>query len=69
MLDAVVDVEVAQVERAGPVVPVQHVCGVLGDEEAERRGQVVRFANASVEFPERDSATAAGNDTWEYGKQ
>lgn len=63
MLDAVMDVEIAQVERAGPVVSGQHICGELGDEEAERRGEVVRLAHAGTELLERDPATIAGKDT------
>ena len=64
MFDAVMDIEITQVERSGPVVPAQHVCCKLGNEEAERWGKVVRFPNASVQLSERDAATTAGKDTW-----
>ncbi len=63
MFDAVMHVDIAQVECAGPVVPGQHVCGELGNEEAERRSEVVCLANASIQLPESDTATTAGKDT------
>ncbi len=42
MLDAVVCIQIGQVERVRPVAPIEHVRGILRDEEAERWRKVVR---------------------------
>lgn len=57
VFNAIVDVEIAQVERIIPVVSAEHVCGEIGDEEAEARGEVVRLADFCVQLPEADTAS------------
>lgn len=64
VLDAVVRVEVAEVEGVGPVVAAEHVRGVLGHEEAERRREVVRRADRARHVSERDPPPRMRQDTW-----
>ena len=60
VLDAVVDVEIAQVECIVPIVSAQEVRSILGDEEAKTRCEVVRLSDLRVELFERDSAPRVG---------
>ena len=57
MLDAIVRVKVGQVERIRLIAAVEHVRGVVRDEEAERRREVVRLVDEPIEVPERDVAS------------
>ena len=65
MLDAVVHVEIGEVERVRPVAPVEHVCRVVGHEEAERGRKVVRLPHQRGELLELDVTTRMGQDTYQ----
>ena len=65
MLDAVVHVEIGEVERVCPVAPVEHVCRVIGHEEAERGREVVRLPHQRGELLELDVTTRMGQDTYQ----
>ena len=59
MFDAVVQVELLQIERVLLVVPPQHAGGNVRDPRAERRAKVVSRTNLLSEFGELDSSSAA----------
>ena len=62
VLNAVVHINIAEVELACPIVSGKHVGRVFGDEEAERRGKVIRRTNFGVQFAECDVSPV----TWKY---
>ena len=57
MLDTIVRVKVGQVERIRLVTAIEHVRGVVRNEEAERRREIVRLVDEPIEVPERDVAS------------
>ena len=59
MFDAIVQVELLQIERVLLVVPPQHAGGNVWDPRAERRAKVVSRTNLLSEFGELDSSSAA----------
>jgi hypothetical protein len=63
MFDAVVQVELLQIERILTVVLLQHAGGNMWHESAERGAKVVRRTNLSREFGELDPSSTARNDT------
>ena len=56
MLDAIVDIKIAQVECVLPVISAEHVRCKIRDEKAETWGKVVRLANFRVQLPEANTA-------------
>ena len=62
MLDAVVRIEVGEVERVRPVAPAEHVRRVLGHEEAKRRRKVVSLLHERGQLAERDVASRVRED-------
>ena len=54
MFNAIVCIQIRKIKRVGLVVAVEHVGGVVGDEEAERRGEIVRLADDGVQLRELD---------------
>ena len=65
MLDAVVRVEIGEIERVLPVAPVEHVRRVVRHEEAERRREVVRLAHQSPELAEGNVPPRMRQDAWQ----
>ena len=62
VLDAVVRVEVGEVERVRLVVAAEHVRGIVGHEVAEGRRKVVRLAHGGVELGELDVPAVVRED-------
>ena len=63
MFNAVVRVDIGQVERVRPVAAVEHVRGVFRDKEAERRRKVVRPLHEGRQLLERDVAARVRENT------
>lgn len=57
MLDAVVDINIAQIERVRPVTAIQNGGNMIGDEEAERWRKVVCCTHCRVKLTEGDVTT------------
>ena len=65
MLDAVMRVEIGEIERVLPVAPVEHVRRVVRHEEAERRREIVRLADQSPELAEGNVPPRMRQDAWQ----
>ena len=67
MLDAVMHVEVHEVEAPGVVGAVEDPRDVAGDVEAERGSKVVRRTDLGGQLAEGDVASVAGDETCKGG--
>lgn len=62
VFDAVVQVELLQIERILAIVPLQHAGGNVRHKSAERRAKVVRRTDLAREFGELDASSATRDD-------
>ena len=62
MFDAVVQVELLQIERILAILPLQHVGGNVRHKGAKRSAKVVRRPNLARQFGELDASSTARDD-------
>ena len=64
MLDAIMYIDVGEIEAPGVVGTVEDLCDVARDVEAERGRKVVCRANSSGQLAEGNVASVARDDSW-----